>query len=273
MSEVIISAALVGSRPTKAMNPAVPYSPEEIAQAAMGAYQAGAAIVHVHVRDPVSGEPSSDLALFAETVDRIREYCPVLINLTTSGLDLEDPSADMRLAPLSLNPEICSLDMGSLNFSDRPFVNPPQWGVQAARRSQAAGVKPELEVFDMGHVDQARDLVNQGLVDPPPWFQCCLGIRWGLPATVENLIYMQRRLPSECEWSVLGVGAAQLTMTTVAPLMGGHIRVGFEDNLYIARGQLASSNAQLVERAVSILQLLNLQPANVESARRLLGLD
>ncbi len=272
MKQVIVSAALVGSRPTKAMNPAVPYTPAEIAQSAFESFQAGAAIVHVHVRDPETGRPSSALSLMRETVERIRDLCPVLINLTTSGFDLADQSVDSRLAPLTLQPEICSLDVGSLNFLDRPFANPPDWGVAAARRTQELGIKPELEVFDLGHVAQARHLVDSGLVDPPPWFQCCLGIQWGLPGTIDNLVYMHRQLPAEAEWSVLGVGAAQLTLTTVAPLLGGHIRVGFEDNLYYARGQLARNNAQLVERAVQILELLNLQAADVGAARRILGL-
>ncbi len=272
VQKIVISAALVGSRPTKAMNPAVPYAPAEIAQSAWEAFQAGAAIVHIHVRDPETGRPSSDIRLVRETVERIRDRCPVLINLTTSGFDLEDQSVDARLAPLALHPDLCSLDVGSLNFADRPFLNPPDWGVAAARRTQELGVKPELEVFDMGQVYQARHLVDMGLVDPPPWFQCCLGIKWGLPATIENLVFMHRHLPTGAEWSVLGVGAAQLPLTTVAPLLGGHIRVGFEDNLYYARGQLARNNAQLVDRAVQILALLNLQVADVDDARGILGL-
>lgn len=255
------------------MNPAVPYAPEEIAQSAFEAYHAGAAIVHIHVRDPQSGLPSSDLSLMGETVDRIRDLCPVLINLTTSGFDLNDQSLDSRLGPLQFRPDLCSLDVGSLNFFDRPFLNPPEWGLEAARRTQALGVKPELEVFDLGQVSQACYIVEQGFVDPPPWIQCCLGIKWGLPATIENLVYMHRHLPEEAEWSVLGTGAAQLTLTTVAPLLGGHIRVGFEDNLYYSRGKLAKSNAELVERSVLILNLLNLQVAGVNDARQILGLN
>ncbi len=255
------------------MNPAVPYTPAEIAQSAFEAYKAGAAIVHIHVRDPDSGQPSSDFSLMQKTVDGIRTLCPVLINLTTSGFDLEDQSLDSRLAPLTLEPEICSLDVGSLNFVDRPFLNPPEWGLEAARRTQELGIKPELEVFDIGQVDQARHIVNAGVVDPPPWFQCCLGIKWGLPATIENLVFMHRQLPPESQWSVLGVGAAQLTLTTVAPLLGGHIRVGFEDNLYYTRGKLARNNAQLVERAVRVLELVNLQTASVTDTRHILGLD
>ncbi len=272
MQPVIISAALVGSQPTKAMNPAVPYSPVEIADSAVDAYQAGAAIVHIHVRDPETGAPSSDLTLFTAVVERIRARCPVLINLTTSGLNLESQDLEARLEPLMLQPELCSLDVGSLNFAARPFINSPQWCDMAARRIRAQGVKPELEVFEAGHIDQATALVNQGLIMAPPWFQLCLGIRWGMPASLANLLFMQGLLPAGVEWSVLGVGRHQLEMTTIAPLLGGHIRVGFEDNLYMARGVLAQSNAQLVERAVNILKLLNRMPASVGETCAILGL-
>lgn len=272
MTPVIISAALVGSQPTKQMNPAVPYTPAEIAQSAVDAYEAGAAIVHIHVRDPETGAPSSELHLFREVVERIRARCPVLINLTTSGFHLEHQDADIRLAPLELHPELCSLDVGSVNFAARPFLNSPAWCETAARRTQALGIKPELEVFDTGHVAQAMDLVDRGLIEDPPWFQFCLGIRWGMPASVENLLFLHRLLPVQAEWSVLGTGRHQVMLTTVAPMLGGHIRVGFEDNLYLARGVPAQSNAQLVERAVRILELLNYAPATATEARAILGL-
>ncbi len=272
MKPVVISAALVGSQPTRAMNPAVPYTPAEIADSAIEAYKAGAAIVHIHVRDPETGVPSSDIALFAEVVARIRDRCPVLINLTTSGFNLETQDPDARLEPLALQPDICSLDVGSVNFAARPFVNSPHWCATAARRTQALGIKPELEVFDAGHVDQATDLVKRGLVDAPPWFQICLGIRWGMPASLQNLLFMHSLLPDGVEWSVLGVGRHQLEMTTVAPFLGGHIRVGFEDNLYWSRGVLAHSNAQLVARAANILHLLNRTPATVAETCAMLKL-
>ncbi len=272
MKPVIISAALVGSRPTKEMNPAVPYSPAEIADSAVEAYHAGAAIVHIHVRDPETGRPSSDFALFAEVVERIRARCPVLVNLTTSGFNLESQDPDARLEPLALQPDICSLDVGSVNFDSRPFVNSPHWCDTAARRTQDLGIKPELEVFDAGHIDQAADLVARGLVDAPPWFQICLGIKWGMPASLGNLLFMHSLLPAGVEWSVLGVGRHQLEVTTMAPFLGGHIRVGFEDNLYMARGTLAQSNAQLVERATNILRLINLAPATVAETRTILNL-
>ena len=273
MTPVIISAALVGSQPTKEMNPAIPYSPKEIADSAAEAHAAGAAIVHVHVRDPNTGQPASSLDLFRETVDRIREACPVLVNLTTSGYNLAGQDTAHRLQPLALHPDICSLDAGTFNLGERPFLNTPDWAREAARRTREAGIKPELEVFDAGHIDQANALVREGLVAPPPWYQLCMGIRWGIPATIDNLLFMHRQLPPEAVWSVLGVGRHQLEMTTVAPLMGGHIRVGFEDNIYYARGVLAKSNAQLVTRAVRILRLLNLEPATVAEAAAMLNLQ
>ncbi|MBX7236859.1 MAG: 3-keto-5-aminohexanoate cleavage protein [Caldilineales bacterium] len=273
MQKLVITAALAGSRPTKAMNPAVPYSPAEIAAAALDCWRAGAAIVHIHVRDPQTGAPSSDLALFGEVVARVRAESDLLINLTTSGLNITGPDAgERRLEPVSLGPELCSLDVGSVNFRDRLFANPPDWVEQAARAMQAARVKPEIEVFDVGHIHQARRLIEDGLVDPPPYFQLCMGIDWGIPPTPENLIFMQRQLPEGAVWSVLGVGRAQLPMITLGILLGGHIRVGFEDNLYLRKGVLARSNAEFVEQAVTLARQLQREVATPAEARVLLGL-
>ncbi|BAM00634.1 MULTISPECIES: BKACE family enzyme [Caldilinea] len=271
MNKVIITVAVNGSRPTKAMNPAVPYTPAEIADAAVEAHQAGAAIAHIHVRDPESGAPSSRLELFAETLDRIRSRCDMLVNLTTSGLHLTGQDAlEQRLAPVQLRPDLCSLDIGSLNFRDRLFANPPAFGEEAARRMQAAGVKPEIEVFDIGHIDQALDLIGRGLIEPPPYFQLCMGVKWGIPATPENLLFMRNKLPSDAQWSVLGVGAAQWTMVAMGMVLGGHVRVGFEDNLYLRKGVLARSNAELVEQAVRIAHALQREVATPSEARALL---
>ncbi|MCX7853611.1 MAG: 3-keto-5-aminohexanoate cleavage protein [Caldilineales bacterium] len=273
MDKLIITAALTGSRPTKAMNPAVPYSPAEIAAEAVACARAGAAVVHIHVRDPLTGAPSSDPALFTEVVARIREACDVLINLTTSGLHIEgEDVVARRLAPVALRPELCSLDIGSVNFRDRLFANPPDWGETAARAMQEAGVKPEIEVFDVGHIHQARHLIERGLIDPPPYFQLCMGVDWGIPATAENLLFMQRQLPPGAVWSVLGVGRAQLPMITLGILLGGHIRVGFEDNLYLRKGVLAPSNAAFVEMAVHLAHQLQREVATPAEARALLGL-
>lgn len=273
MQKLIITAALTGSRPTKAMNPAVPYSPAEIAAAALDCWRAGAAIVHIHVRDPQTGAPSSDLALFGEVVARVRAESDLLINLTTSGLNITGPDAgERRLEPVSLGPELCSLDVGSVNFRDRLFANPPAWVEQAARAMQAARVKPEIEVFDVGHIHQARRLIEDGLIDPPSYFQLCMGIDWGIPATPENLLFMQRQLPEGAVWSVLGVGRAQLPMITLGILLGGHIRVGFEDNLYLRKGVLAGSNAEFVEQAVVLARQLQREVATPAEARALLGM-
>jgi 3-keto-5-aminohexanoate cleavage enzyme len=273
MEKLIITAALTGSRPTKAMNSAVPYTPAEIAAEAIACARAGAAVVHIHVRDPITGAPSSDPALFADVVARIRAGCDVLINLTTSGLHIEgEDVVARRLAPVALRPELCSLDIGSVNFRERLFANPPAWGETAARAMQAAGVKPEIEVFDVGHIHQARHLIERGLIDPPPYFQLCMGVDWGIPATAENLLFMQRQLPPGAVWSVLGVGRMQLPMITLGILLGGHIRVGFEDNLYLRKGVLAPGNAAFVEMAVNLARQLQREVATPTEARAILGL-
>lgn len=187
MDKVIITAAVTGSRPTKEKNPAVPYSPDEIAQAAVECCQAGAAIVHIHVRDPETGRPDFHIEQFQEVTDRIRAECDVILNLTTSGLFLSGPDLiERRLQPGTLRPEICSLDIGSLNFSDRVFENPPEWGRAAAERMRQYGVKPEIEVFDVGHIHQARSLIEEGLFDPPPLFQLCMGVKWGIEARLQR---------------------------------------------------------------------------------------
>jgi 3-keto-5-aminohexanoate cleavage enzyme len=273
MEKVIITAAVTGSAPTREMNPAVPYTPEEIADSAIACHRAGAAIAHIHVRDPETGAPDSRLELFEAVLNRIRGACDLVVNLTTSGLNLHGPGvAEQRLQPVTLRPDICSLDVGSLNFRDRVFVNPPDWGVMAARRMQAAGVKPEIEVFDVGHIDQARALVEAGLIDDPPYFQLCMGVRWGIPATPENLLFMKGKLPPGARWSVLGVGAAQHPMIALGLLLGGHIRVGFEDNLYLRKGVPADSNAQLVEMAVELAAQLRREVATPAEARAILGI-
>jgi 3-keto-5-aminohexanoate cleavage enzyme len=271
MDKVMITAAVTGSRPTKEMNPAVPYSPEEIAQAAVACHRAGASIVHIHVRDPDTGQPESKIELFRDTVERIREECDLIINLTTSGLNIHDPNpTEIRLQPLTLHPELCSLDIGSLNFPDKVFINPPDWGETAAKRMLEAGVKPEIEIFDVGHLSQAKDLISKGLIQEPPFFQFCMGAKWGIEATPENLIFLKDQLPAEAKWSVLGVGKNQLPMVALGLLLGGHIRVGFEDNIYLRKGVLAQNNAQLVEMAVNLANMLEREVATPDEARWIL---
>jgi 3-keto-5-aminohexanoate cleavage enzyme len=203
----------------------------------------------------------------------VRAESDILINLTTSAFNLEGPDAgERRLMPVNLGPDLCSLDVGSLNFRGRVFINPSEWVETAANRMREAGVKPEMEVFDMGHVRQARDLVERGILEAPPYFQICLGIAWGAEADLETLLALKARLPAGAQWSVLGVGQRQLPITTHAMIMGGHVRVGFEDNVYLSRGVLADSNARFVERTVKLADLLQREVATCKEARTILGI-
>ncbi len=276
MDKVIITVAVVGSRPTREDCPSLPYTPEEIAQSALESWRAGAAVAHIHVRDPKTGEPSHKLELFQEVVERIRAESDMLLNLTTSGLHFSGDAEEVveeRLQPLSLKPELCSFDIGSMNFQDRVFLNPPAWGEIAAQRMQASGVKPEIEVFDTGHIAQAIDLIARGLIDTPAWFQLCMGVKWGIPATGESLSFMVNQLPPGARWSVLGVGKHQQPMITQAIQMGGNIRVGFEDNLYLKKGVLAKSNAELVEMAVGMVHEHGRGVATPDETQKTLGVE
>jgi 3-keto-5-aminohexanoate cleavage enzyme len=271
VEKTIISVAVVGSAPTKEMNPAVPYTPEEIAQAAIESHQAGAAIAHIHVRDPETGIPCSRIELFREVVERIRDACDVVINLTTSGRNiLGKDIIEERLEPVTLKPDICSLDVGSMNFGDGVFLNPPEWGTAAAQRMREHGVKPEIEVFEAGHLREARHLIDQGLFEDPPFIQLCMGAGWGIEATPESLLFMKNLLPPDIPWSVLGVGRAQLPMITMGIILGGHIRVGFEDNLYLRRGVLLKNNAEMVEVAANLVKQLQREVATPSEAREIL---
>jgi 3-keto-5-aminohexanoate cleavage enzyme len=273
-NKIMITVAVTGSFPTKEMNPAVPYTPAEIANAAVESARAGAAIAHIHVRDPKTGKPDFKAGLFKEVLERIREKCDMIVNLTTSGLRLTGPDViAKRLEPVYLKPDICSLDLGSMNFHDRVFNNPPEWSVAAATCMQKNGVKPEIEVFEPGHIRQAIDLIQKGFVDDPPYFQLCMGVRWGIGASIESLLFMKRQLPEKALWSVLGTGKDQLTMVTMGMLMGGHIRVGFEDNIYVEKGVPAKNNAQMVEKAADLAERLGRSVATPKEARRILGIS
>jgi 3-keto-5-aminohexanoate cleavage enzyme len=273
VNKLIITAALIGSAPMREQNPHLPYSPKEIAQEGLRCWEAGAQVVHIHVRDPKSGAPAFERELFAEVVERLRADSDLIINLTTSGFNIKGENVgEQRLMPLELGPDICSLDVGSLNFRGKVFINPDDWGELAASRMQKAGVKPEIEVFELGHISQAKHLVSQGLVDDPPYFQLCMGVPWGIPASLDTLMAMRAQLPEGCQWSALSTGPNQLPLTTHAMLMGGHVRVGFEDNIYMSRGVKAQSNAQFVERTVKLAGLLQREVASVAEARTILGL-
>ena len=287
---VIITCALTGGATLTGKNKAVPVTPREIADSAIEAARAGAAIVHIHVRDPETARPSMRADLYRETVQRIRDSgVDVIVNLTTGpGARFvpgdDDPrigGAGTTLKPWpervahveELKPEVCSLDVGSMNFGEHVFVNTPAHLRKMAEAIRNAGTKPELEVFDLGHIRLARRLVEDGLVAPPPLFQICLGVPWGAPATPETMLAMRNNLPTGAVWAGFGIGAAQFPMVAQAVLLGGHVRVGLEDNLYLRRGVLAPSNAALVERAAAIIDQLDEQPASVHEARSILTLS
>src|SRR5262245_60041461 len=288
--KVIISCAVTGSADSPGKNPAVPVTPEQIASSCVGAAKAGAAIVHIHVRNPKTTKPSMDGGLYREVVERIRSSgTDVLINLTTGpGARFEhDPDDPTKAGPAStlrgpeervrhvqdLRPDICSLDMGSLNMGNRVFINTPAHLQTMAIAIREAGVLPELEVFETGHLLLAKKFLEAGYVKPPGMFQICLGISWGQPATPEAMMYMRNLLPAGAPWFAFGISLHQFPMVAQTVLLGGHVRVGLEDNLYLARGKLAPSNAALVEKAARIIEELGDQVATPDEAREILGLQ
>ncbi|MDQ2684030.1 MAG: 3-keto-5-aminohexanoate cleavage protein [Chloroflexota bacterium] len=268
---LIISAALTGSWPTKKDNPAVPIREEEIAEAAIAAHAAGAAIVHLHVRND-EGRVTCDPARYARVRDAIRAAgCDVIINMSTGG-GAGQTTDDERMEPVSLKPEIASFDCGSLNFGKTIFVNSPAFLDELARRMDEHGVQPEIECFEPGHVANAIRLIDEGKLKPPYWFQVVLNVRGGSPGTVKQLLNMVEMLPQGSLWSVCAIGRAQLPINLAAMAMGGHVRTGLEDNIYYHKGQLAESNAQLVARLARIADEIGRPLATPARARDMLGL-
>ncbi len=287
--EVIITCAVTGAGDTVGVHPAIPVTPEQIANAAIEAARAGAAIAHIHVRDVETGKGNRDRALFREVVERVRASdSDVVLNLTTGmGGDYvpseEDPAVaapgsdyarpeERVLHVEELRPEICSLDCGSMNFGSDLMLNTIGHLRVMAERIQRCGVKPELEVFELGHIWLAKQLISEGVIDEPPLFQLCLGIPWGAEANAATLLAMRDMLPEGAHWAAFGIARMQFPMVAQAMLLGGHVRVGLEDNLYLERGVFAS-NGQLVERAVKIVEALGARVSSPERAREKLGLE
>jgi uncharacterized protein (DUF849 family) len=287
MAKTIITCAVTGGGPI-GKHPAIPTTPQQIAEAAISAANAGAAIVHCHVREPKTGQGSMELAYYREVVERVRQSrTDVLINLTTGPGAMfvpskEDPnqpgpgtnmcSAEVRTRHVvELRPDICSLDLCTMWSRTRAFMNVPEILIEMAKRVRAAGVLPELECFDSGDIQLAKDFLQGGVLEAPLLFQLVLGISYGAAATPEAMAYMKNQLPPGSRWAAFGISRAQFPMVAQAVLLGGHVRVGLEDNHYIERGVFAS-NAQLVERAVEIVRLLGGEPASPDEARQILGL-
>ena len=289
--EVVITCAVTGAGDTVGKHPALPVTPEQIAAAAIDAARAGAAVVHCHVRDPETGKGARDVALYRETVDRIRSAeTDVVINLTAGmggdliigpddaptkfGEDTDLVGAMDRLPHVQeLLPEICSLDCGSLNFDDGSlvYVSTPDMLRRGANRIRELGVKPELEIFDTGNLSFALQMLKEDLLEPPPLFQLCHGIPWGAPADVGVLKSSVDQLPPDANWTAFALGRYQMAFAAQAVILGGNVRVGLEDNLYLEKGVFAS-NAQLVERARNIIELMGARVLGPEETRMKFGL-
>jgi uncharacterized protein (DUF849 family) len=289
--KIIITCAVTGSGDTVGKSPHVPVTPEQIANSALEAANSGAAVVHCHVRDLKTGKGTRDVALYAEVMERIRaKNSNVIINLTAgmggdlvvgdgespmtwgTGTDLVGP-IERLLHIEKLRPEICTLDCGSLNFGDGQsiMVQTPTQLRQMAALIKSYGVKPEMEIFDSGNLWFAKQLCAEGLIDDAPLFQLCLGIPWGAPFDPETMTYQKAQLPKNAIWAAFGIGRNEFPAVAQAVLLGGHVRVGLEDNLYLEKGVLAT-NGSLVEKAVKIIKLLGTSVASPDEARSILHL-
>jgi uncharacterized protein (DUF849 family) len=290
--KVVITCAVTGNAPFNPRHPAFPVTPAQIAASCAEAARAGAAVVHVHVRDPSTGKGSRDPALFKETVDRIRDSAvDVIINLT-GGLGaffVPDPADESRALPESdvagvdermehlelCRPDIASLDITTGNQVEGPdefvYLNTTRTLRAMAKRFMALGIKPELEVFGAGDIEFAKELLKEGSITSPPLVQFVLGVKWGAPADSETILYMRNQLPPQTLWAALGTGRYQMPVLAQTAILGGNVRVGLEDNLYLRRGVFAS-NGQLVERGKLILESLGYEVATPAEARTALGL-
>jgi len=290
--EVFITCAVTGSGSTQDKSPHVPRSPQQIAESAIEAAKAGAAVVHCHVRDPETGAPSRDLALYREVTERIRDSeVDVVLNLTAgmggdmvfgdveNPLPVKDAGTDMigateRMAHIAeCLPEICTLDCGTMNFAEADYVmtNTPGMLRAMGQMMTDLGVKPEIEAFDTGHLWFAKQLVKEGVLDSPALVQLCMGVPWGAPDDLNTFMAMVNNVPSDWNWSAFALGRNEMPFVAASVLAGGNVRVGLEDNLFLERGVLAT-NAQLVEKAVTIIENLGARVIGPEDVRQRLGL-
>jgi uncharacterized protein (DUF849 family) len=290
--KVILTCAVSGNAPVNPKHPKFPVTPVDIAQACLEAAAAGASVVHIHVRDPQTGHGSRDPALFREVVDRIRASgVDIVINLTCGlgAFFLPDPenearglpdsdvlTADKRVVHLAdCLPEIASMDITTGNQEEGPvqfvYLNTTRTLRQMAKLFQHYGVKPELEVFGPGDILFGNQMAQEGLISGTPLYQMVLGVKWGAPATVETILYQKGLLPADAHWAAFGIGRMQMPMVAQAALLGGNVRVGLEDNLYLSRGVFAT-NGQLVERAINIIENIGMSVATPAEAREQLGL-
>jgi len=272
MEKLIITAAITGSRITREITPHIPITPEEIVQSAYECWQAGASIVHIHVRDPNTGQGTQDLEVFKAVVEPLRQKTDLILCLTTSGIPGRNLPTEDRIAPVDLKPELASFDAGSINLGGTVFINSPEFLDRAAEKMKETGVKPEIEIFDLGMMITSLRMRDQGKLDEPLHFQFVLGTPWGAPATPKSFLHLHEHIPDNATWSIIGIGKGHLPMSMMALAMGGHIRVGLEDNIYYSKGVLAETNAQFVARIVRISKEYGREIASPAEAREILSL-
>jgi uncharacterized protein (DUF849 family) len=287
--KIFITCAVTGNLTTPDQTPHLPITPEQIAEACLGAAEAGAAIVHIHVREPGSGKPSMELGHYREVVERIRaKNTQLILNITTGPGGRFVPSPDeprvaaagtTLMAPekrvehiAALRPEICTIDLNTMNSGKEVVINTPGNVRRMAKVMRDAGVKPEIELFDSGDIALMHDLLKDGTLEGPALCSFVMGVRYGFQASPETVLYARNLLPADAEFTAIGIGKAAFTAVAQSYLAGGHVRVGLEDTVYLSRGQLAASNAALVEKARRIVEDLGGQIATPREAREIIGL-
>ncbi|HZW82526.1 MAG TPA: 3-keto-5-aminohexanoate cleavage protein [Candidatus Deferrimicrobium sp.] len=270
MEKLIITAALVGAEVTRKQTPFLPLTPREIADEAKRVRAAGASIVHLHMRDE-NGDSTQDKKIFAEAISYIRSETDLIIQVSTGGA--VGMTAEERLQPVTLAPEMASLSTGSVNFGDDVFFNPLPLVRKFAETCLQYKVKPEIEIFDSGMISNALVLLKQELLHAPLHFNFVLGVPGAITATAKNLLFLLEETPANSTWTVSGIGRHQLAMNTLGIVLGGHVRTGFEDNIYYSKGVLAKGNAPLVERLVQLSECLGRPVASPDEARKLLGIS
>lgn len=269
MNKVIITAALVGAELTRKETPYLPLTPDEISEAAKLAVQAGASVVHIHARDD-EGKPTNEAQRFKKVLEAIRDQCrPAPIIQVSTGGAVGD-SFESRAEPLEAGPEMASLNAGSVNFGEWIFSNPLPFIEFLTARMGRKKIKPEIEIYDLSHIETANDLITKGDIETPAHFQFVLGVKGGLKATEENLKLLISRIPKESTWMAAGIGRHQFPMVELALNLGGHVRVGLEDNLYLEKGVLAKGSHELVQKAVELAHRCGRDVASIDEAREIL---
>ncbi len=269
MEKLIITACLTGAEVTRDVQPNLPITPEEIADAAYEAWKAGASIAHVHARK-ADGTPTQDIEVYREIKKKIEERCDIIFQPSTGGAVWH--SKEERIQPVYLKPEMASLSTGTCNFGNDVFMNSEEYMETFAKVMMENGVKPEIEIFEKGMIDNAMKLVKKGLLTMPIHFDFVMGVPGAIIGEPRDLMYLVSSIPSDCTWTVAGIGRYELPLAVMAIVMGGHVRVGFEDNIYYSKGVIAQSNAQLVERIVRISKECGREVATPKDARKILNL-